>query len=241
MRKFLRLLAAALAFSGAIGTASAQVMTFDNLDTSLAPFAPFVGHFDTLSEGDYAVTMVSTKAGAQAGDLVGALMDSSSCFSVQCPVNNATSFLGSLNDGGSAFFRADGGLFNLTQFDASFLGAEGVPIPGISLVLQVFGYDALGVQTGFAQINFPGLTNGDLSFATYAMNSAFASTLFAEVDMIGFACNAAGSCNRTTNLAQFAVDNVTFAAPVPEPSTWALLCLGLIGIAVIRRRATAKA
>ena len=241
MRKFLRLLAAALAFSGAIGTASAQVMTFDNLDTSLAPFAPFIGHFDTLSEGDYSVTMVSTKAGAQTGDLVGAVMDSSSCFSVQCPVNNPTSFLGSLNDGLAAFYRTDSGLFNLTQFDASFLGAEGVPIPGVSMVLRLMGYDAFGVQTGQEDVLLPGLVGGALSFSTYALSSTFASLAFSEVDFVGYACNAAGSCSRAVNLAQFAVDNVTFATPVPEPSTWALLCLGLIGIAVIRRRATAKA
>ena len=240
MRKFLRLLAAALAFSGAVGTASAQVMTFENLDTSGAPGAPFLGHTDYLIEGDYAVQTFSTVAGAQAGDLVGAVMDSSSCFSVMCPTNNATSYLGSLNDGVPEFSRLDGQAFNLTQFDASFLGAEGVPIPGVSMLLRVIGVAA---DNSFLQedILLPGPLNGSLSFSTYALSSAFASSAFVAVDFFGYACNAAGSCNRSVNLAQFAVDNVTFATPVPEPSTWALLCLGLIGIAVIRRRTTAKA
>ena len=240
MRKFLRLLAAALAFSSAIGTASAQVMTFENPDTTYASSYPFLGHTDALVEGDYAVQMFNTKAGAQPGDLVGAVMDQNSCFSVQCPTNNPTNFLGSLNDGVPAFFRLDGGAFNLTQFDASFIGADGVSVPDTSMVLRLIGVDAFGVQSQ-EDVLLPGLVNGALSFSTYALSTTFASTAFKAVDVYGYACDATGSCSRGLNLGQFGLDNVTFATPVPEPSTWALLCLGLIGIAVIRRRATAKA
>jgi len=241
MQKVLRLLAAALAFSGAVGTASAQVMTFENTDNN--PYAsqyPFLGHADALVEGDYAVQMFSSQPDAALGDFVGAVMNLSSCFTLQCPTNNPTNYLGALNDGIPEFTRLDGGLFNLTQFDASFLGAGSVPISATAIGLQVLGLDAF--NTVVQEIVWlPGPVNGNLSFSTYALSASFASTAFKAVDILGYACDSTGSCSRGVNLGQFGLDNVTFATPVPEPSTWALLCLGLIGIAVIRRRATAKA
>src|SRR5258706_15854837 len=80
MRKFLRVLAATSVLLGSSGTALADVFTFDALDSTyadLAPSLPFIGSGDFLVEGDYAVGMFSTKAGAAPGDLVGAVLDGS--------------------------------------------------------------------------------------------------------------------------------------------------------------------
>jgi len=237
MRKFLRLLAAALAFSGVTGTASAQVVTFEGMDPA------FLGHGDALVQGAFEVGMDAGFAGAQPSDLVGAVLngaDTSSCFSVVCPGNNPTNYLATLNDAIPFFYRTDGGDFNLTQFDASFIAVQGVGVLDTSLAIVIYGINNGGIlmqETVF----LPGPLSGDYSFSTYALSAAFASTAFDEVDFLAYACTTPTTCTRGLNQAQYGLDNVTFAAPVPEPSTWALLCLGLIGIAVIRRRATAKA
>lgn len=245
MRKFLRLLAATSALLGATGTTFAQVVTFDALDPSFSALAqslPFVGHGDTLVEGDYAIGMVSTKSGAQLGDLVGAVLDGSdpfSCFGVVCPGNNATNYLASLNDGLPYFYRVDNGLFNLNRFDASFIAAEGVNVLPTAMLLRVLGFTADGsvVQE---DVFLPGPASGDYSFSTYALSTTFASTAFNEVDFYGYACTTPTSCTRAVNQAQFGLDNVTFSAPVPEPETWAMLCLGLVGVGLARRRAAAS-
>ncbi len=241
MRKFLRLWVAASALFCAAGTASAQVVTFDALDpnySAYAPSSPFLGHGDFLVEGDYAIGLVSTAAGALPGDLVGTVVngsDPSTCFSLACPGNNATNYLALLNDGLPYFSRLDGGVFNLTGFDASFIGASGVDVLQTAMLLRVFGVTEGG---GIVQedVWLPGPVGGAYSFSTYALSAAFASTAFTEVDFFGYACTTTTTCTRGLNQAQFGLDNVSFANPVPEPGTWAMLCVGLVGVGVVARR-----
>ena len=80
VRTFLRHLAALSALLGVTSTALAGVVTFDALNPSYgayAPSLPFLGHGDVVVEGNYAIGLASTKAGAQPGDLVGAVLDGS--------------------------------------------------------------------------------------------------------------------------------------------------------------------
>ena len=74
---FNKLLAAlTLTVAAALPAHAGPVINFDaGLDTSFSPFAPLLTHTDSIVQGDFFVSMFSTKAGAALGDLVGSLVD----------------------------------------------------------------------------------------------------------------------------------------------------------------------
>lgn len=228
MKKLLRILAATTALVCASGAALAvDVMTFDSMDPTL------LGHLQGVTEGAYTLALDAGKSGAVGGqDLVGAVGDASICFNLTCPANGTGQFFAALNDGVPFLFREDGGSFTFKGFDASFIAAEGAVVPSTSLILVVQGYlgSSLVAQQ---QFNFPSA----ISFANYAMSAAFANTLLTEVDFIGYSCVVGSTtCSRSFDTAQFALDNLTMAPPVPEPGTYALFGLGLVGVVLARRR-----
>ena len=237
MRKSLRLFAAitsAVLFSGT--ALAGPVLTFESPDLTFAPFAPLLSHGDFLIEGEFAIGMDAGKAGSSGNDLVGSLIngaDPSMCAILVCPRNNATQYLAALNDGIPYLFKLDGSTFSLGGFSASFIWNGVTAPPAIALLLRVQGFVGNGLV---AQQDFllPGLVAGGLDFAGYSFNSTFNG--LTEVDFIGFACNAAGSCNRSTDLAQFALDDISVISAVPEPTTFALVGLALAGVGGATRR-----
>lgn len=241
MKTTLRRLTAALALAAGLGVAQAgtTVIDFDSgLDTSYSLFPPLLVHNDTLIQGDYFIGTASTKAGAQDGDFVGALVDGSdvvnTCMGVVCPTNNSTQFLAMLDDGLPWLGRLDGGLFQLKSFDASFIAAAGVTVPPIAMLLRVYGFYADGSLT-YEDVLIGGPTNGQFSFASFALSDRFANEWFAEIDFYGYACDARGSCSRTNNTAQFALDNIGLFN-VPEPASLVLVMMALVGAGAVRRR-----
>lgn len=243
MRKFLQILAVSGAALAAAVPAQATVVTFDQgLDTSGVFFSPLLGHGDLMTQEGFAVGMYSTKAGAQAGDFVGALVDgndvANTCFGVVCPTNNPTQFLAALDDGLPEFSRLDGGAFRLKQFDASFIAVLGATVPPVSLYMRLAGYDAAGDLLLLEDFLMPGPVAGAYSFSTYQLSAAFSSTDLHYLDFIAYACDASGNCNRGSNRAQFGLDNVTF---IPEPSSLALAGLAFAGLMTLRRRQNAAA
>ena len=243
MKQLLKSMLAVLVLAG-LGAAHATVVNFDGLAANqpFAPSLPFLTHGDGISQNGYAIDTYSTKAGAALGvDLVGVLVDgndvANTCFSVGCPTNNKTNFLGMLNDGLPEIYRVDGGNFKLMKFDASFMSADGLAIPGAAALLRFIGFSN-NVQVAVQDFVLPGPTNGVFSFSTYTLSSLFSTLDIDTIDIYGYACNAAGSCNRSSDTAQFALDNLTFADPVtvPEPGTWMLMGVALAGLAVSRRR-----
>jgi len=238
MRKFLRLVAVTSAVLCSATSALADLITFENPDLTFAPSAPLLGHGDGIVEGDFVVGMDAGKAGASGNDLVGSLVsgaDPSMCLILVCPGNNPTQYLAALNDGIPYLLRLDGGRFGVSGFDASFIANGVTPPPSTAMLLRVQGFvgNSLVAQQDFL---LPGLSGGGLDFKSFSFNSTFGS--LTEVDFIGYACNGAGSCNRSNDLGQFALDNI---AVIPEPSTWALVVLALGGVGAARRRRPAQA
>lgn len=233
MRKFLRLVAVTSAVLCSATSTLAAMITFENPDLTFAPFAPLLAHGDAIIEGDFAMGMDAGKAGASGNDLVGSLIngsDPSVCLILVCPRNNATQYLAAFNDGIPYLLRLDGARFGVSGFDASFI-ANGITAPPvIAMLLRVQGFVGNGLV---AQQDFllPGLSGGGLDFQSFAFNSTFKD--LTEVDFIGYACNAALNCSRASDLGQFALDNIGI---IPEPSTWALVGLALVGMGATRRR-----
>ncbi len=232
--------ALAAAASLAVGAAGATVIDFEpgHTDTSNAPFAPLLSHFDELQQAPYSMVPYSSKAGAQAGDLVGALVDGSdldnTCLGLICPSNNPTTFYAALNDGVLALVRTDGAANVLVQkFDASFVAVAGDTVQPTALILRVDAYNATS-PSPVARNDFylPGPSNGTYSFATYSLDNTFANPAIVEVDFYGYFCTPT-NCNRSSDKAQFALDNI---AVVPEPAEWLLMAGGLVALGAWRRR-----
>jgi hypothetical protein len=244
MKKLIKATLAIVALVG-MGAAQSDVLTFDSaIDSTFAPFAPLLGHLDEIQTQGFWVDMYNTKAGASAGDLVGALVDGSdtsvTCGGLVCPNNNLTNYLMALNDGLPDIGRLDGSTFKVAKFDASFVAAAGDVVLPTSLLLRVEGYSATALL--FQQDFFlPGPVGGAYSFATYELNAANAATSIVDIAFRGYACTTATTCTRSIDKAQFALDNITTAAELPEPS--ALLMMATAGLAAVgamtrrRRRA----
>ncbi|MBA3057103.1 MAG: PEP-CTERM sorting domain-containing protein [Rhodoferax sp.] len=151
------------------------------------------------------------------------------------PTGNNTQFYFNSNDGGLMLAREDGRSFNLDGFSAAFVPQIGV---AQNIVIVAYGwfadasqggmYFGLGDTTTGAPHPF-GLFNDPVDF------SNFTDLLQLEF----FACvldtNVCGTASR--NNAQFAIDDIRLST-VPEPTTLALLALGLLGLGWRDRRHT---
>ncbi|MFG6448890.1 NF038120 family PEP-CTERM protein [Roseateles sp. BYS180W] len=229
------LCAAALTVATLGGTAAqAATITFNDLTPTI-----FAGGEEFYS-GSGALTSLG-----DANGLTGVVVDGTDpnrCDNLTCPSASSTYFA-ALNDGGLNLRDLNGSPLYLQSLDFAFLA----PVPMVGqpggfgqLVLSGTKADGstLVVRQDFTAAN----SQGSWDFTAWNLaGSSFATTAFTSVTLSACLFDNGGSCgNPASNLAQFAVDNISYVTAVPEPTTYALLSLGL-GVLSLARRRNARA
>ena len=217
----------------ASSVATAGVLDFE-VDMAGAPFLLNGTHTEF---GDYWVETYTT-GGEDA--LVGAVLDSDGCAGngLSCPTNNSSQYLATLDDGYFYIGLNNGATFQLKSLKASFLGAGQPSFPAVSGVLVLQGFYADDSKAGGAmQLALNGPTDGSFKFADYNLG-AFGNTTLDYVRVLGYSCPAVGNCVRNSEWANYAIDDIT-TVTIPEPASWGLMGLGLLGLAAFSRRRAA--
>lgn len=245
MKHYLNKSALAAAALASLGSAQAAVITFDQpVDNTNAPSAPLYVYSAAGTEfttQGFWFDPYSAQAARLEGDLVGAMVDSSDsagiCAGVTCPSNQTGSFYAGLNDGYLLIGGMGNEVLHLNSFSASFIGAAGEAIAAIPGILRISAVSATNATLATQDFNLTGPnSSGQLSFSSYTASAALSNANAAFYRLRVAYCDTTGACSFTsTNKGQYAIDNINITA-VPEPSQWALLGLGLAGVAAVARR-----
>lgn len=236
-RQAYRWLAACTILAATASPVHADVLTFD----SLTPVALLGG--ESVFDSGYAFTAIegpyTTANGLHSG--TGAVLapnDPGTCEVAACPSGgNGSNFWAGQNDGGLKLSRLDGKSFSLTHLDFAFLApmAMSDTLSG-QLVLN-------GVRAGGGNLSLSLDFGGQDAYGNFMFNSAalgvfngaqLSSVSFSACIYSDFLC--VNSLDQPAfNEAQFALDNIGVSA-VPEPSTWAMLVLGILVVLAWSRR-----
>ena len=217
--------------------ALAGTVTFDDIDPNL-----FVGG-DTFMSSGFTFQMTSGAALPVLGEQGGfGIVDTAASLSLfsNAPTGNSTQFYAGLNDN-AITLTGSTPVISVSGFDFAFIPP--VPAPGASAgyLLAAAWVDEVGVF-GVNFYDF-GLAdrNGDWAFITASTAApTFGAAMPTFVRAVTFlACSVQGNqCIwPSNNQGQFAIDNINVQLPLP--GTLLLAGLGVVGLAVARRRAAA--
>jgi hypothetical protein len=225
MFKLIRQLAAGAALVGAALLPQAHASTVIDFEGEALTGLYFAG--DSFSQSGYKMTV----------DFDFGTVDTAAALGPVAPTGNPTQFYFNSNDGGLIVSRDDGGLFSLDGFSAAFVPLN--PSLGQSIVIVALALDGNGNQFGTAfLLGTPGASH--YPFLTYDDPLDFSG--FVDLQAVEFfGCslvNGQVCAVATQNNAQFAIDNILVTGPVPEPTTTALMVLGLLGLGLRSRRAS---
>ncbi|WP_338847420.1 NF038120 family PEP-CTERM protein [Massilia sp. W12] len=215
----------------AANSAQAEVLDFNNLFTG--DFSIFA-HGESFAEQGFNFTVLGDANGGLAGAGVSGANDLS-CTILSCPTGNSSAYYAGLNDGALSFTRQDSQGFKLRALDFAFVAPTGglIDFSVGRLVLTGQKMDGSEIQT---TVEFQPMNNDSFNFSNWQSNGAFAQTAFRGLTINACLYTMDGSCvNPAGNQAQFAIDNLNVAV-VPEPSTYAMMGLGLAGLAAFARR-----
>jgi hypothetical protein len=208
-----RLLAgAAFGLLGLLGSAQADIIDFESL-----PADSLFGSGATFNQATfYQFT--------QNGDFGGAFTAAGLAVALP-PSGNATQFYGALNDSSLSFTRTDNNRFSLDGFDAAYLSPfpqdEGTSAGRIFVTAINTNGQTLSTSFDFGTA----AADGSYSFFSFSGLSGF--TDLTSVTFVACVYEGDGCVNPGANASQFALDNVIVTA-VPEPSTYAMMVLGML-------------
>lgn len=151
------------------------------------------------------------------------------------PTGNNTQFYFNSNDGGLLLAREDGRSFNLDGFSAAFVPQAGV---AQNIVIVAYGWFADATQGGMYFGLGDTTTGATHPFGLYNNPADFSNfTDLLQLEFFACVLDTAVCGTASRNNAQFAIDDIRLST-VPEPTTLALMALGLLGLVRRNRRHT---
>ncbi len=221
--------AALFGFTAFAGSAQAATIDFDRL--SQGDFSVFTNG-DSFSEKGFNFTVLGADGGLNGAGIAGS--NDLTCTIINCPVGNNSGYYAGLNDGALGVVSQNPAGFKVRGLDFAFIAPTGglIDFSVGKLVLTGHKMDGSLEQT---TIDFQPQVNGVFQFSNWQAGN-FGNTVFRDMTINACLFTMDGSCvSPAGNQAQFAVDNLNLAA-VPEPSTYAMMGLGLLGLAAFARR-----